>query len=68
VEVHAGDVRGLAVRVGARIGALAASGEILVSRTVCDLVSGAGLQFVPRGTHALKGVPGSWELHAVSGP
>ena len=51
-----------AVHIGARIGALAASDEVLVSRTVSDLVAGSGLRFEDRGTHRLKGVPGSWQL------
>jgi pimeloyl-ACP methyl ester carboxylesterase len=68
VERRPGDVRGLAVHVGARVCALAGAGEILVSRTVRDLVSGSGLAFEPRGSHVLKGVPGEWELHAVTGP
>ncbi len=65
VERRADDVRGLAVHVGARVCALAGPGEVLVSRTVRDLVSGSGLAFAPRGSHALKGVPGEWDLFAV---
>jgi hypothetical protein len=59
------DVGGLAVHIGARIGAVASEGEILVSSTVRDLVVGSGLQFAYRGEHALKGVPGHWQLLAV---
>ena len=40
----------------------AGAGEVLVSRTVCDLVAGSGLRFDPRGPRALRGVPGEWEL------
>ena len=44
---------------------MAGAGEVLVSRTVVDLVSGSGLDFADRGAHALKGVPGEWTLYAV---
>ncbi|HEX5936131.1 MAG TPA: adenylate/guanylate cyclase domain-containing protein [Actinomycetota bacterium] len=60
-----GSVRGLGVVIGARVGALAAAREILVSRTVHDLVVGSELRFRQRGRHELKGVPGMWELYAV---
>lgn len=56
---------GLAVHVGARIGALAAPGEVLVSGTVRDLVAGSGLVFADRGTRSLKGVPDEWRLFAL---
>jgi class 3 adenylate cyclase len=57
---------GLAVVIGARIAALAETGEILVSQTVKDLVAGSDLTFADRGGHRLKGVPGHWKLHALS--
>lgn len=60
------DVAGLAVHIGARIAALSGPGEVLVSRTVKDLVAGAGFEFAPRGTHSLKGVPEPWEVYALS--
>ena len=56
---------GIAVHIGARIAANAAPGEVLVSRTVKDLVAGSGLAFTDRGEQPLKGVPGSWALFAV---
>jgi len=56
----AGEVRGIAVHTGARVAALAGAGEILVSRTIRDLVAGAPVRLESRGTHELKGVPGSW--------
>lgn len=56
---------GIAVHIGARIAALADGGQVLVSRTVKDLVAGSGLKFVDHGVHALKGVPGDWHLFAV---
>jgi len=60
-----GDVRGLAVHVAARVAALAEPGEILVSRTVADLLIGSGRHLAHRGEHALRGVPGRWRLHAA---
>jgi pimeloyl-ACP methyl ester carboxylesterase len=64
--VPGGGLRGLAVHIGARVGALAGGGEILVSQTVRDLVAGSGLQLVDRGTHQLKGIPGEWRVFAVA--
>jgi class 3 adenylate cyclase len=58
-------VAGIAVVTGARISSLAIDGEILVSSTVKDLVAGSGFRFEDRGEHELKGVPGTWRLHAV---
>jgi class 3 adenylate cyclase len=43
----------------------AKAGDVLVSRTVKDLVAGSGLEFTGRGTHKLKGVAGEWELFAA---
>jgi class 3 adenylate cyclase len=54
-----------AVHIGARVAALAGTGEVLVSHTVKDLVAGSGLRFADRGVHALKGVRGEWRLFAV---
>ena len=59
------DVGGMAVNIGARVGAAAGPGEVLVSSTVKDLVVGSGLHFTDRGERALKGVPGEWRLFAV---
>ncbi len=61
------DLGGLAVHIAARVGALAGSGEVLVSGTVKDLVAGSGIEFDDRGEHVLKGVPGTWKLFAVRG-
>jgi class 3 adenylate cyclase len=66
VETIAGKVGGIAVAIGARIGAMAAPSEVLVSQTVKDLVAGSGLSFDERGAHELKGVPGEWRLYAVA--
>jgi class 3 adenylate cyclase len=60
-----GGVAGIAVHIGARVSALAEPGEVLVTRTVRDLVAGSGIVFEDRGEHALKGVPGDWQLFAV---
>jgi class 3 adenylate cyclase/alpha-beta hydrolase superfamily lysophospholipase len=62
-----GDIGGMAVNLGARVGAAAEGGEVLVSSTIKDLVFGSGFRFVPRGEHELKGVPGSWPLFALEG-
>ncbi len=65
VELRDGDVAGMAVHVGARVAALARPGEVLVSKTVKDLVLGSGLGFADRGEHELKGVPERWRVYAV---
>jgi class 3 adenylate cyclase len=59
------DVGGIAVHIGARVSALANAGQVLVSRTVVDLVAGSGLQFDDHGEHQLKGIPGTWHPFAV---
>jgi class 3 adenylate cyclase len=64
-EVIDDGVAGMAVHIAARVSAQANGGEVLVSRTVRDLVTGSGIALQPRGEHELKGVPGSWELFAV---
>ena len=64
-EVRGKDLSGLAVHVAARIAALAAPGEVLVSGMVKDLVMGSGIDFSERGEHELKGVPGLWPLFAA---
>jgi class 3 adenylate cyclase len=65
VELVDDDVAGIAVHIAARVGALAGTGEVLVSGTVKDLVAGSGLTFVDRGEHTLKGIPDQWRLFAV---
>ena len=65
VQTVGDKVRGIAVHIGARVGALASSGEVLVSQTVKDLVAGSGLAFEDAGEHELKGVPDSWRLFRV---
>jgi pimeloyl-ACP methyl ester carboxylesterase len=66
-EVRGEDVGGIAVHIAARVMARADAGEVLVSRTIKDLVAGSGIEFVDRGTHELKGVPGEWQLFSVAG-
>lgn len=67
VEVMGDNIGGIAVHIGARVSALAHPSEVLVSRTVVDLVAGSGIEFEDRGEHELKGVPGRWKLFAVTG-
>jgi class 3 adenylate cyclase len=65
-ELVDGDVAGIAIHLGSRIGALAHAGEVLVSSTVRDLVVGSELHFTGRGVHALRGVPGEWRVYALA--
>lgn len=67
IEVRGDDVAGMTVHIGARVAALAAASEVLVSGTVKDLVVGSRIGFTERGDHELRGVPGSWRLYAVDG-
>jgi class 3 adenylate cyclase len=64
-ELLDGDIGGIAVHIAARVLGQAGDGEILCSRTVKDLVAGAGFAFADRGTRRLKGVPDEWQLYAV---
>jgi class 3 adenylate cyclase/pimeloyl-ACP methyl ester carboxylesterase len=66
IELRDGDIGGIAVHAAARVMAKSEPGEVLVSRVVADLVAGAGLKFSERGAHELKGLPGRWDLFAVS--
>jgi class 3 adenylate cyclase/pimeloyl-ACP methyl ester carboxylesterase len=67
IELIGDDIAGIAVHIGARVVAHAGGGEVLVSSTVKDLVAGSGINFIERGEHELKGVPGAWRLFAVEG-
>jgi class 3 adenylate cyclase len=69
VGIHAGEVEyddriisGLTVFTGIRITGAARPGEVLVSRTVTELVAGSGITFTDRGIHRFKGLPGEWQL------
>ena len=66
VEMIDGKAGGMAVVIGARVGALAGASEVLVSQTVKDLVAGSGLVFEDAGEHELKGVPDRWRLYRVA--
>jgi class 3 adenylate cyclase len=67
VALDGDDIAGLSVAIGARVGAMAAPSEVLVSQTVKDLVAGSGLAFEDAGEHELKGVPDRWRLFRVVG-
>jgi class 3 adenylate cyclase len=62
IEVRGGDVSGIAVHIAQRVQELARPGEVLVSRTITDLVAGSDINFLDNGQHQLRGVPGSWHL------
>jgi len=66
VELMEDDVGGIAVHIAARVGALAGTGEVLVSSTVKDLVAGSGIRFEDRGTKPLKGISDEWRLFAAA--
>ncbi len=66
VDVVDDDVHGIAVAIAARVASTAAPGEVLVSRTVRDLVAGSGIAFEDRGTHQLHGVAEDWQLYALA--
>jgi class 3 adenylate cyclase len=65
VQPRGADVGGIAVHVAARVMGAAGDGEVLVSRTVRDLVAGSDVAFDDRGNHALKGIGGEWQLYAI---
>jgi len=67
IELRDDDIGGIGVHIAARVEALAGPDEVLVTKTVTDLVAGSGISFADRGLHDLKGVPGSWQLYAVAG-
>jgi class 3 adenylate cyclase len=67
IERHGDDVAGIAVHLAQRVQNLARPGEVLVSRTVVDLVVGSDLRFEDRGDHEVRGMPGLWRLFAVEG-
>ena len=65
VEVRGDDIAGMAVHIGARVAAMAGPGEVLVSSTVREIVTGSRRTFIDRGEHELKGVPGRWRVYAL---
>ncbi len=66
IELRGGGVDGIGVHIANRVMAAAGPSEVMVSRTVVDLVAGSGFEFEPRGDHELKGVSGSWQLYALA--
>jgi len=66
-EIFGSTIAGMTVHTGARIAALAGTGEVLVSSAVKDLVAGSGIEFEDRGDHELKGVPDRWRLYRALG-
>jgi len=64
-EVAGDKLRGVAVHIGARVGAKAHAGEVVVSQTVKDLVVGSAFVFEDAGEHELKGIPDRWHLYRV---
>ena len=68
IETRGDDVGGVAVHLASRVMSAADPGEILVSRTVKDLVVGSEISFMDRGIHELKGIEGEWQLYSVDSP
>jgi pimeloyl-ACP methyl ester carboxylesterase len=66
IQFTGSDIDGIAVHIGARVLSKAQAGEVVVSSTVKDLVAGSGIQFLDRGVHVLKGVPGEWRLFSAT--
>jgi len=66
IELDGDDISGIAVHIAARVLSAASPSTVWVTGTVRELVIGSGIEFVPRGEHALKGVPGRWTLHQVA--
>ena len=65
IELRGDDVSGIAVHIGQRVASLAGGGEVVVSRTVADLLAGSEITFEDHGEHELKGVPGTWRIFRV---
>lgn len=66
VEMRGQDVAGVGVHIAARVMSVASPAEVMVSRTVRDLVVGSDFRFVDRGSHHLKGIDGEWQLYALT--
>jgi class 3 adenylate cyclase len=66
VEIADGDIRGIAVHITSRLADLGRSDDIVVSRTIKDLVAGSGISFEDFGTRVLRGVPEAWQLYLVA--
>jgi class 3 adenylate cyclase len=66
VAIADNDISGIAVHTTARLADLGSTVDIVVSRTIKDLVAGSGISFEDFGRHALKGLPDAWQLYRVS--
>jgi class 3 adenylate cyclase len=66
IELCGDKIEGIAVVVGKRVSTQATAGEVLVSRTVADLVAGSDIELHDKGEHELKGVSGTWRLFSVA--
>src|ERR1700730_544952 len=66
IEIANDDIRGIAVHITSRVASLGSADNIVVSRTIKDLVAGSGISFEDLGTHVLKGVPDAWQLYRVA--
>jgi class 3 adenylate cyclase len=67
VELSDDDVRGIAVHIASRVAHIGRADDVLVSRTVKDLVAGSGIKFEDFGSHALKGIPEAWQIYCAVG-
>ena len=67
VELLENDVRGIAVHIASRVAQLGDADDVLVSRTVKDLVAGSGIKFEDFGMHTLKGIPEAWQVFRALG-
>ena len=67
VELAESDVRGIAVHIAARVANIGGADDVLVSRTVKDLVAGSGIKFEDFGTYTLKGIPEVWQVFRAIG-
>jgi class 3 adenylate cyclase len=65
IEIRGDDVAGIAVHISQRVSTRASPGEVLVSRTVADLIAGSDIELRDQGEHELKGVSGRWRLYSV---
>jgi class 3 adenylate cyclase len=67
VDLAENDVRGIAVHIASRVANIGGADDVLVSRTVKDLVAGSGIKFEDFGTHTLKGIPEQWQVFRAVG-
>ena len=66
VEIAGDDIRGIAVHITSRVATLGGRDDIVVSRTIKDIVAGSGITFEDFGIHVLKGIPDDWQLYRVA--